>query len=39
MALSAGIEEVFVLAHRVSWLGASLRFSEVEKANKKKEAD
>jgi hypothetical protein len=30
MALSAGIEEVFVLAHRFSWLGANPRFPEVE---------
>jgi hypothetical protein len=36
MALSSGIEEVFVLAHRFSWLGASLRFPEVEEVNKKK---
>jgi hypothetical protein len=36
MALSAGIEEVFVLAHRFSWLGASLRFPEVEEVNKKR---
>jgi N-acetylglutamate synthase-like GNAT family acetyltransferase len=37
MALSAGIEEVFVLAHRVSWLGASLRFPEVEEVNQQEE--
>jgi hypothetical protein len=37
MALSADIEEVFVLAHRVSWLGASPRSPEVEKVNQQEE--